>query len=109
MALQKTHTTGSGVDGNYWRVINFHVDPKGKILELQLGLFKDKASSDAGNDVLEQRHFVFSYDTEETDHWTGFFEPATLDTANYNPLERIYEKLKTLTAPIDFTVGTTDV
>lgn len=48
MAIEKEKTLSSGVTGNYWRVVSITVDRQNLKVIGQLGLFKDKASSDAG-------------------------------------------------------------
>ena len=108
MALQKTHTNDQGVDGNYWRIdeakLNRH---EFKACNVTLSLYKD--STAASNNDAPLHVESYSWNTEAPDEYTGSFDAATLDTLNYNLHERVYEKLKTLTTPIDFTTGTTDV
>lgn len=108
MALQKTYTTPSGVDGNYWRITKASLE-KGDFsaMNVIICLFKDSVTAGDGSSELMIQEY--SWNTESPDEFTGSFDAATLDVVSQNPQERIYAKLKTLTAPIDFTVDTTDV
>ena len=108
MALQKTYTTPSGVDGNYWRITKASLD-RGDVsaMNVIICLFKDAtAAGDGSSELMIQE---YSWNTESPDEFTGSFDAATLDVVSQNPQERIYVRLKTLTTPIDFTTGTTDV
>lgn len=104
MALQKTHTTAQGVSANYWRLELMRFDFDGKVAAFDLHLYKDSTARSNGDKFLESSEY-FVRDTD-FDTW---FAPAVLDVLSQNPQERAYEYLKTLTTPVDFTTGTTDV
>ena len=104
MALQKTHETASGASGNYWKVMQLNVDYNQEQIYCNLCLFVDAAASAAGKNPIGNAEWEWG-STEFASH----FEASVLDTVNYNPQERAYDLIKTLTDPVDFTTGTTDV
>lgn len=104
MALQKTHTSPSGVDGNYWKIMQLDVDYVSQSIECNLCLFKDSTQAEAGSSALT--NVTYEWGATEFD---SHFDSAALDVVNQNPQERAYELIKTLTDPVDFTTGTTDV
>lgn len=112
MSLQKTHTSSSGHDGNYWKITSLSI-ARGDCdaMNVLLSLFKDSTAAGDGSTPLEVQEYSWNSDDtdDEVDEYTGSFDVATLDVVNQNPQERVYVKLKTLTTPVDFTTGTTDV
>lgn len=52
MALQKDKELPSGVEGNYWKIIEARAEKKSSELVVKIALFKDKASSDSGKQHL---------------------------------------------------------
>jgi len=107
MALQKTVTSGQGVSADYHRIsdIKFYLsDDSNPRVFIELALYKDAAARSGGSSPLENTQNIV-----EGADYTSYFAPAVLDVVNQNPLERAYVYLKTLTNPVDFTTGTTDV
>ena len=104
MALQKTYESDSGASCNYWKVTYLLVDYARQAVECHLCLFVDAAASAAG----KQAAHLVRYEWGATE-FASHFEASVLDTVNYNPQERAYDLIKTLTDPVDFTTGTTDV
>jgi hypothetical protein len=104
MALQKTHTSPSGADGNYWRIMQINIEHNAETVYCNLCLFKDSTASDNDKNPLD--NIDFEWDQTVFD---SHFDAGALDVVNQNPQERAYEYIKTLTDPVDFTTGTTDV
>lgn len=48
MAIQKEKTLASGVTGNYWRITQINIDRQNLQIQGTIALFKDAASSAAG-------------------------------------------------------------
>jgi len=107
MAIQKTVTSSQGISADYHRVtdINFYLnDDANKRVVVEVALFKDAAARSGGNKPLDKTEYeVLGAD------YTNYFSSTVLDVADQNPFERAYVYLKTLTTPVDFTTGTTDV
>lgn len=98
MALELAHEMPSGVSGNYWRIVSLQLQKKQNTTTVSLGLFLDHAASDADKALLHDVSYT----------WAGADNPCTvaaMDVADSNPYKLAYDKLKTLTAPIDFTTA----
>ncbi len=91
MALEKSFELPTGVSGNYWKITQATFDYLTSTLECIVKLYKDAAARAAGKEPLSQSQYVWT-----GADFAGWFDPVTLNTANYNPQERAYEKLKTL-------------
>lgn len=66
MAIEKSKTLLSGVTGNYWRVTSITIDRQNKFCIGRIGLFKDKATSDAGGIPLGAvKSFQFAFTLSE--------------------------------------------
>lgn len=104
MALQKTHTSPSGTDGNYWKILQVEVDYPAQRVKCNLCLYKDSTAAGDGKEAID--NISFEWDSTVYD---SHFDAAALDVVSQNPQERAYVYIKTLTDPVDFTTGTTDV
>jgi hypothetical protein len=81
MALQKTISTGYGVDLSYWKCTRLNIDWLNQIGEVFLGGWPNQSARLNGVEALDYKSFVFRYDD-----W-----PFTAD--GYNITEA-YERLK---------------
>lgn len=52
MAIQKAKTLPNGASGDYWRILDIHIDRQNLKLVGRIGLFKDAATSAAGSPPL---------------------------------------------------------
>lgn len=82
MAIQKTKVLPSGIEGNYWRLLNMNFNRQTMQATAIIALFKDKAASDAGKPNIGY---------EKTFQWT--FSPSDL-AGNINVVAAIYNKIK---------------
>ena len=85
MSLQKTKTDSRGIDGNYWKIINYKINDKDLKSRIVIGLFKDETAKSEGKDILEYKEY----------NWDGGNFPysgTALDTNN--PRKIAYDKMK---------------
>lgn len=62
MAIIKSKELKSGITGEYWRILSITFDRENLVATAQIGLFKDKAASDAGKTHLGLiKNYRFSY------------------------------------------------
>lgn len=52
MAILKSKTLPNGAVGNYWRILDIHIGLQSKKVDGTIGLFKDRATSQAGDPPL---------------------------------------------------------
>lgn len=52
MAIQKSKTLANGSSGDYWRILDIHIDRQNLKLSGRIALFKDAATSAAGSPPL---------------------------------------------------------
>ncbi len=66
MAIQKTKTLPNGSVGNYWRIMDIHINRQGLRAMGRIALFKDAATSAAGAPPLGcVKEFRFSFTLAE--------------------------------------------
>jgi len=65
MAIQKEKTLNNGYTGNYWRITAVSINNMSRTMVGSIGLFKDKATSDAGGQPLLVKQFHFSFTMQE--------------------------------------------
>jgi hypothetical protein len=82
MAIQKEKTLSNGVTGNYWRILSVFLDRQNLKAHGQIGLFIDKAASDAGKKPIGAiKNFSFALNMAEF-------------LASANAITYIYSKIK---------------
>lgn len=80
MGIQKEKILNSGISGNYWRILSININRQAFKASAQLGLFKDKAASDAGKPHIGA---VKSFD----------FTFTSSDLASVNLISFVYGKI----------------
>lgn len=66
MAIQKTKSLPNGTQGNYWRILSITFNRETLVCTGKIGLFKDKATSDAGGTHLGiVKNFSFPFSTSD--------------------------------------------
>lgn len=56
MALKKVKELPSGIQGEYWKIVESKIDRISRMLTVRIALFKDKAASDSGKKHLGLVH-----------------------------------------------------
>jgi len=86
MALQKDYETIHGYVANYWRIVNVKMTAKNLSDKMEVHLYKDKASRDAGKTAIFKEVISFPI-LDENDNIISA-SPFTLEAINvsdYNP------------------------
>ena len=100
MALQKDFVTTSGVTCNYHRIISVRLDQDEKMAYGVIGVYYDATARANGSDPVEVIERMFGHedavDGATVNNWDSYFDAASLDVVNKNPIETFYERLKTL-------------
>lgn len=108
MALQKTVTDDRGNAGNYWVIRELSLDPRAKMAEAHVVMFKDKATADANKNGDANTAMMADHRTMISGDDFNDLAVAALNADGQNPYAAAYEKIKLLTTPVDFTTRTTD-
>lgn len=98
MALQLSREMPSGTTGSYWKIGKL-VLMKDDQTHCNLELYLDADARTNGKEPMMTQDFV----------WAGGDNPCTvaaMDVEASNPFHLVYEKIKTMTTPIDFTTAT---
>lgn len=85
MAIQKTKELKNGVSGEYWRITRVHIDVNTLLTTLDLSLYLDKTSSDAGKAPISRTKsykFVFTRDELLGGNFLALGYQKILDKAN---------------------------
>lgn len=103
MAIQLAYELGSGVSGNYWKILRVQDNFHNSVADVMFALFKDKAARDAGKDPL----MVISLSYGGVNYPLG---TTALNPVDCNPYKALYDKIVledgTGQTTIDFAEGT---
>ena len=65
MAIEKEKVLNNGYTGNYWRITTISINTLTRTMVGSIGLFKDKATSDAGGQPILIKQFHFNFTMQE--------------------------------------------
>jgi len=82
MGFQLEQENDAGLSGNYWKILMLQIDTKGMHTSVSVGLYKDKASRDAGKEPMQIENYQIANITNES-----------MD--GESPLKTAYNRLKT--------------
>lgn len=110
MALQKSFTKfGYTFAQAYHQVNRLIADPKRspRSANVNIRVYVNEAAKDADSEANVLHEFGLTMSESEFDTYLG---SDVLDEADKNPYNTIYDWLKdSVTSPVDYTTGTTDV